>query len=485
MNTQQLKNTAPGAAAALRPARPARPAGLSRPARLAAAALAAMAACAAARADAVPEVSGVALAQGASSRLATITYTLSGAPAVVTVDVQTNAVVGGAETWASIGGEHVQQMAGDVWKRVETGARTISWRPDLSWPDHKIAAGGARAVVTAWSVDNPPDYMVVDLAENAAANSERYYPAASFLPGGLLANPDYRTSKLVMRKIPAKGVEWTMGSDSTEPGRDGSREAMHTVTIGDNYYIAVFETTQAQWGLVQTARAAPSYYNVERAMRPVEQVCYNEIRNAANTTTADTAYDWPNDPNPGSFLGLLRAKTGLAFDLPSEAQWEFACRAGHGTGYWGDGSAILSSDKDANLARLGRAYYNGGQKLDAAGTSYVDPGGGVGPTNGTAVVGSYAPNSWGLYDMHGNVWEWCLDWFEADITARGGAVNVNPSAPANTLSGAAGSSRVLRGGSWIYDAGDCRAARRSGNAPGARYSRIGFRLALPVVASTP
>ena len=244
MNTQQLKNTAPGAAAALRsPSRPSRPA---RPARLALAALAALAACAAARADAVPEVSGVALAQGASSRLATITYTLSGAPAVVTVDVQTNAVVGGAETWASIGGEHVQQMAGDVWKRVETGARTISWRPDLSWPDHKIAAGGARAVVTAWSVDNPPDYMVVDLAENAAANSERYYPAASFLPGGLLANPAYRTASLVMRKIPAKGVKWTMGSVAGVPGRDGTREAAHDVTLEESYYVGVFPVTQAQ-----------------------------------------------------------------------------------------------------------------------------------------------------------------------------------------------------------------------------------------------
>lgn len=414
----------------------------------------------------VPEVSNVAMAQDAA-RLVTITYTLADAPAVVTVDVQTNATVDGQTVWASIGGANIQQMAGDVWKKVEPGERTVLWRPDLSWPDHRIPDGGARAVVTAWSLDNPPDYMVVNLASNAAANSETYYPAVEFLPGGLFGNPDYRTSKLVMRKILAKGVEWTMGSDSTEPGRDGSREAMHTVTIGDNYYIAVFETTQAQWGLVQTARAAPSYYNVERAMRPVEQVCYNEIRNAANSTTADTAYDYPADPNPKSFLGLLRAKTGLAFDLPSEAQWEFACRAGHGTGYWGDGSPILSGDKDANLARLGRVYYNGGKVLDSEG-NYINPSSGCGVTNGTAVVGSYAPNSWGLYDMHGNVWEWCLDWYAADIAGLGGAVNM-----------AAGTSRVQRGGSWNNDAGNCRAARRNDNAPANRNNDIGFRLALP------
>ena len=89
-------------------------------------------------------------------------------------------------------------------------------------------------------------------------------------------------------------------------------------------------------------------------------------------------------------------------------------------------------------------------------------------TNGTAVVGSYAPNSWGLYDMHGNVWEWCLDWYAADIAGLGGAVNM-----------AAGTSRVQRGGSWNNDAGNCRAARRNDNAPANRNNDIGFRLALP------
>ena len=84
-------------------------------------------------------------------------------------------------------------------------------------------------------------------------------------------------------------------------------------------------------------------------------------------------------------------------------------------------------------------------------------------------MGSYAPNSWGLYDMHGNVWEWCLDWFAADITGLGGAVNT-----------AAGSTRVRRGGGWNAVAGYCRAARRSDIAPAARSNYVGFRLALPV-----
>ena len=107
-------------------------------------------------------------------------------------------------------------------------------------------------------------------------------------------------------------------------------------------------------------------------------------------------------------------------------------------------------------------------------------------TNGTAIVGSYAPNAWGLYDMHGNVWEWCLDWYQENIaTAKdasdelyGGRVNIDPSNPANYLSGASasGANRVSRGGSWIYAAGYCRPAFRGIYAPTARNSFNGFRL---------
>ena len=448
--------------------------------------LAACAAASLAKADGlVPSVSGVTMAQTAHSRTVTITYTLADAAAFVTLDIQTNATDSADGAWVSLGGANVCNATGDVWKKVATGSHTITWRADKSWRGFKLS--NARAVVTAWSVDNPPPYLVVDLSATGGAGTERYYPAVEFLPGGLLANSDYRATKLVMRKIPAREVTWTMGSVAGELGRIAEREATHAVTLDDNYYIAVFETTQAQWANVQTAQATPSYYTVERPMRPVEQVCYNEIRNAANSTTADTAYDWPNDPNPGSFLGLLRTKTGLAFDLPSEAQWEFACRAGHGTGYWNDGSPILTSGNDANFARLGRYKYNGGfvQGVDAEDkTTYTSPSSGsVGPTNGTAIVGSCAPNDWGLYDMHGNVWEWCLDWSEADVTAYGGAVNADLVNPAKTLSGGAGANRVRRGGGWQDTAGDSRSAKRSERAPDSRHYGTGFRLALPILSA--
>ena len=422
---------------------------------------------------AVPRVSNTQMTQ-AVNRLVTITYELADGPAVITLDIETN-VTGTAE-WVSIGGANIQQVTGDVWKKVETGSHTIQWRPDLSWPDHKIAAGGARAAITAWALDNTPDYMVVDISAAAQPDTQTYYPAADFVPGGV-TNSLYKTTTLLMRKIMAKDVTWTMGSTTLETKRNATREATHQVMLTNNYYIGVYKVTQTQWDLIQPSRSAPSYYNnaADRAMRPVEQVCYNEIRNAANSTTANTAYDWPADPNPSSFLGKLRTKTGIDFDLPSEAQWEFAARAGNGDTKWGDGSGILNSDADANLDKLGRYQRNGGQVL--SGSSYANPAQSCGATNGTAIVGSYAPNDWGLYDTAGNVWEWCLDWYADDITAHGGKVNIDPATPANTLSGASGADRVKRGGSWTSAAGNCRPAYRSYDAPSLRSNNSGFRLA--------
>lgn len=447
-----------------------------------------------------PEVENVVMSQAQFGRMVTVTYKLKNAPAVVTFDVETNTLADASGEWVSIGGEAVCNAKGAVWRKVteadadSEGKYTITWRPDLSWEGHKVslADGGARAVVTAWALDNTPDYMVVDISAGAQPNTQKYYTSTNFLPGGLFGNPDYRMTKLVMRKILAKDVEWTMGSTAQETLR-GDNEATHTVKLNSNYYIGVFEITQSQWGEIQSERRTPSYFlkPEDCAMRPVERVCYNEIRTASgNSTVADTSYNWPNNPNPGSFLGILRSKTGIKFDLPSEAQWEFAARAGNGSTKWGDGSAILNNGTDSNLGEIGRYKSNGGEGTEFGGTTDTTI---YDASKGTALVGSYLSNDWGLYDMFGNIAEWCLDYYQDDIaTAKdaagvlyGGRENINPEKPDECLSGnpACDSKgvpmRTVRGGGFGTWAHNCRPAYRNSKAQNLRYD-IGFRVACAV-----
>ncbi len=413
---------------------------------------------------AVPEVTSVTMSQASDSRLVTITYTLADASGVVTLDVQTNATADASADdpgWASIGGKAVCNAQGDVWKKIEPGSRTITWRPDLSWPDHKIADNRARAVVTAWATNNTPDYMVVDITATGGADTQTYYPAADFVPRGV-TNGIYKTTMLLMRKIMAKDVTWTMGSVA-ESGRTEARETPHQVTLTNNYYVGVYEVTQTQWE--QITGYNPSRFKTDQMMRPVEKVSYTDIRQgkgSAATAASASAGVYPADPYGESFLGLLRTKTTLDFDLPSEAQWEFAARAGNGEGYWGDGTAIvISSGKDAGLDLLGR-YLN-----NPTSNSTDSPADTIAPADGgTAIVGSYAPNAWGLYDVHGNVSELCLDLFVADITGLNGAVNTT-----------SGTTRVSRGGSWREGAVYCRPAYRGDGDPSRRYyGEFGFRV---------
>ncbi len=392
---------------------------------------------------AVPEVTSVTMTQ-TPDRLVTIAYTLTDAPAVVTLDIQTNATANAASDdpgWTSIGGEAIWNAMGDVWRKVgEAGGTfngTITWHPDHSWPDHRIEGDRARAVVTAWATNNTPDYMVVDLA---ADRTVRYYPASDFLPrkgfdqegAAVTNNPDYKTTKLLMRKIMARGVEWTMGSGADETQR-ASNETAHNVTLDHNYYIGVFELTQKQWKMVVTNVTITPTVNVGD-LKPMEAASWNAMRHAkGNANITSATYYYPHDPHPESFLGLLRLKTGIDFDMPSEAEWEYAARAGHGSGEWGDGSIILNADTDANLARLGHYLYNG-------------------PARKTVDVGLYAPNDWGLYDVFGNASEMCLDVATSDITGLNGAVACGTTE--------LGIYRRRKGGNGGKVAGVCRPAYR-------------------------
>lgn len=432
-----------------------------------------------------PVVSSCTMQQGPGNRIVTIKYAFEDntVPAVVTLDVKTNvtgSVTANESDWVSIGGEHLWNAQGAVWRKVTSadiggdGKFTITWDPTQTWKDDEgngFKVNASRVDVTAWPFDNTPDYMVVDLTASGGPDTQRYYSSTNFLPGGLLANEDYRKNLLVMRKIMAKDVRWTMGN----LGNTGA-SAGHVVQLTNNYYIGVFEFTQSQWAKVATNSVTAAYYTADKLMRPMERVTFNELRNTHRTSamtatveandnalTAGAGGVWPDAPTSDSFLGLLRLKTGLDFDLPSDAEWEFACRAGNGEQKWNNGLPYsVSSSADVNLSLLAR-YRRGNP---AAGDSKSTT---LAPTEGgTAICGSYAPNSWGLYDMHGNVGELCLDFYSSDpsvLAALQGKVNTTTA-----------TTRVRRGGALNGEYYDCYSSTKaSADSRGIRYFQ-GFRV---------
>ena len=329
----------------------------------------------------------------------------------------------------------------------------------LVWDAGKDAAGTVSDAVTVevQALAGEGLYLVLDLS--AGSGDAATYPV-SFLgaepQGGW---PDeYKTTKLVLRRI--NPGTYTMGCETSEVGYTGYEAVPHEVTITQPFYIGVFEVTQKQWELVMGTK--PSYFSNASCYekRPVEQVSWNTIRGTSST------YNWPTTSEVAatSFLGKLRAKAvggpGLLWDLPTEAQWEYACRAGTTTAL-NSGKNLTGTGSCPNMAEVGRYWYNGGQNYSSSCDTAA----------GTAEVGSYLPNAWGLYDMHGNVWEWTLDWYQS----RSGFTSDPATDPNGPTSG---SSRVRRGGSWSYNARYCRSAYRYDYSPSSSYGGDGgFRLA--------
>ena len=230
--------------------------------------------------------------------------------------------------------------------------------------------------------------------------------------------------KLEMVLIPAG--EFIMGSQNEE--REASGESpQHRVRMAKPFYLGKHLVTQEQWRVLMGNN--PSDFEGPR--NPVSQVSWDSCQ---------------------AFLTMLNEKglspRGMSFRLPTEAQWEYACRAGSTTRY-------CFGDKESELGEYGWYSENSGGKPHP--------------------IGGKTANAWGLYDMHGNMCEWCADWYDAGYYSK---------SPKYDPTGAAiGSDRVVRGGHWNYGASECRSAGRLGYAP--RIPFVGFRVALTPADEVP
>ena len=345
---------------------------------------------------------------------------------------------------------------------VSNGVHRVTW--DANAEEKTFTSQNVK--VFAEIVRYIEKYMVINVS--AGSGSTAVYPVTYLhgVPEGGFTNATYRGDKIALRLIPPGS--FVMGSPTTEPGRTAASEVQHAVAITKPFYIGVFQITQKQYQKVMNDN--PSQYKGDDG-RPVEKAKYNDnIRGTANKTTHQYDWPWTNEVASTSFMGKLRAKCkewnadtqtydkdieGL-LDLPTEAQWEYACRAGTTTPFNNGVACANISALGTQLGTLGRYKSNGGSASQHA------------------VVGTAgAPNAWGLYDMHGNVCEWCLDWYKEDVQ------NIeNPSV--DPVGADSGSTRVIRGGSYNSDPQNCRSASREGADPsaGASSAYRGFRLVM-------
>ena len=281
-----------------------------------------------------------------------------------------------------------------------------------------VAADGAEAHVADGDLLSRPvrDFRKVEFFKGGTAGG-----VAGGAAGGGAPSSAGRTKTITlpggakMEMIWCPPGEFEMGSPLTEDGRFED-EVLHPVKLTRGFWLGKYEVTQGQWKSVMGDEGASLRSRFKGENRPVENVSWHDCQ---------------------SFMRKMNETLGGAARLPTEAEWEYACRAGTAGAFAGDGSVDEMAWYDGN---------SGSQTHD---------------------VGAKKANAWGFYDMHGNVLEWCSDWFAKTATG-----SVDPKGPAS------GSFRVLRGGSWFYYARDCRSAYRQKRDPGIRNFVFGFRLAI-------
>ena len=292
---------------------------------------------------------------------------------------------------------------------------TLGHGPDHNVPPSKQGRGGKDL------------YMIVDLTKTgkAAISYRGEVPKNGW-------SDEYKMNKIVLRRIDPGSFEYL-------PGK--------AFKITKPFYIGVFEVTQKQYEMTMKTNSS----EFKGDMRPVEKVSYIDLRGP------NKGLGWPKDNlvDDDSYLGKLRKQVGLVFDLPTEVQWEYSCRAGTNGDFNVEG---------VEMVKLGKCKDNGG---------YNDH---------HVKVGSFLPNAWGLYDMHGNVWEWCLDRvkdgsFDFDWKSEPKESDTDPRGPA------VGGSRIARGGGWHEGGGEFRFSYRCRHLVDRLDGNGGFRLACPAVTA--
>ena len=253
------------------------------------------------------------------------------------------------------------------------------------------------------------------MTSTASTSGTNVLSSSSSSPSGnTITIPVKNGINIEMVKVEAGSFDMGATSEMENPNED--EKPVHRVTLTNNYYVGKYEVTQALWQAVMGSN--PSSFKGYDL--PVETVSWDDCQD---------------------FISKLNAMTGKRFRLPTEAEWEYAARGG----------------------KKSRGYqYSGSNTLDDVAWYYGNSG------NKTHVVGTKHPNELGIYDMTGNVIEWCQDWY--------GSYSSSPQT--NPIGAVSGSFRVYRGGGWFYSAGCCRSSSRDYRSPGGRGNYLGLRLIL-------
>jgi formylglycine-generating enzyme required for sulfatase activity len=266
------------------------------------------------------------------------------------------------------------------------------------------------------------DKLSERLAERKSGSAKKVIRQKIVLPSEPIPG-EKMSNSLGMAFVYIPAGRFTMGSPEDEPGRKKD-EKQFEVTLTKGFYMQTTEVTQGQWQAVMGNN--PSFCRECGNDSPVESVSWNDVQSFVDK------------------LNHLEEKK--IYRLPTEAEWEIACRAGKSTSFHSGNITELTCGYDVNLDAVGWCCGNSSGKPHP--------------------VAQKAPNLWGLYDMHGNVYEWCQDW--AGQYPSGHAVD--PTGPRD------GSYRILRGGSWESPAKNCRSAVRGLYSPDRRDDRLGFRI---------